>query len=208
MNEQLILGSNTVQDIAADGEGYARQDNSGALILSDLLGYESARRSSIFTANTAVTGVAPGTSIGTTAAFALQNPDAGTKWLVILEASMGYVSGTLGAGCIHWVGHVPGVDFSGTAITEYSSRMGSGTAEGVALTTATVPSGGTLLRLFGSTGASLASTAVAPWRLQDKVDGRIIVPPGYGISIQGTTAAGSTPLVVYSVTWAEILIPS
>ena len=70
-------------------------------------------------------------------------------------------------------------------------------------TTATVPSAPKVMRVFGSLQASLASTAVAPWIIEDKVDGAIIVPPGCAAQLQATAAGGSSPLVVYSVSYRE-----
>ena len=122
---------------------------------------------------------------------------------------MAYLSGTLGAGAIALVNHAAGTDFSGTAITPVSSRLGSGTATGLPFTTATVPSGGTVARYLGTIQASLASTAVGGWLFDyDFTNTPVIIPPALGISIQGITAAGSTPLVLFSVTCAEILIPA
>jgi len=49
----------------------------------------------LFHAATAATGVAPGTAIGTTAAFSLHNPLGSGVRLAILVASLAYISGTL-----------------------------------------------------------------------------------------------------------------
>lgn len=169
--------------------------------------YEAVVRGNCFHAQTAATGVAPGTAIGTTAAFALYNPQGSGKNLVVLQTSVGYISGTLGAGTLHYVGHISPTQtaFSGTAITARNALIGSSnTGVGLAYTTATVPSGGSGLRTLCSLTALLASTAVAPYPLVDDVDGAIIIAPGGGISIQATAAAGSSPLVVISACWEEV----
>ena len=120
---------------------------------------------------------------------------------------MGYVSGTLGAGSIwHLVNEddqqtVP----TGTPITEIPGKAGGPGPKCIALTTATIvaPS---IVRPFCSLGASLATTAAAPWQVRDEVDGAIIIPPGCAYSLHGTAAAGTTPLVVFGVTWEEVPI--
>src|SRR3972149_2419732 len=60
--------------------------------------YDAAVDGRLFHASPAATGVAPGTAIGTTAAFSLHNPLGSAVDLAILIASMAYISGTLGAG--------------------------------------------------------------------------------------------------------------
>lgn len=167
--------------------------------------YSSAVEQQVFTATTAVAGVAPGTSVSTTSAFTLHNPAGSGVNLVIIEGSMGYVSGTLGAGVVTWNANsdddaaVP----TGTAIVEQNMKIGgSGNAAGRALTTATIPAP-TPVRVFCSLGASLATTAVQPWIIRDRVDGAIVVTPGCSISLHGTCAGGATPLVMFNVVWKE-----
>lgn len=168
--------------------------------------YELAMRGQLFHAQTAVTGVAPGTAIGTTAAFALANPTGSNKDLVVIVAKLGYVSGTLGAGVVDWCGHTDPAQaaITGTAITPVNGYLSGGSPQGRPFTTATVPASGKPFRVFGNLQASLASTAVAPWLIEDKVDGAIVIPPGTAVSLQATAAGGSSPVVVYSVTWAEL----
>lgn len=166
----------------------------------------AALEGNVFHAMTAVTGVAPGTSVSTTSAFTLHNPAGSGVNLVILEGRMGYVSGTLGAGVVTWNANTDddAAAPTGTAITEVNALLGgSANANGRALTTATVPAP-TPIRPFCSLGASLATTAVQPWVAVDRVDGAIVVKPGCSISLHATAAAGSSPLVVFGVTWQEI----
>jgi hypothetical protein len=167
--------------------------------------YESVSDGNVFSAMTALTGVAPGTAIGTTAAFALTNPAGSGVDLVIIEGQFGYISGTLGAGVITWNANIDD-DLAlptGTAINEINMKLGNGTqAQGRALTTATIAAP-IPVRILGNLQASLATTAVGPWQIRDRVDGAIVVPPGCTISLHATAAAGSTPLGVFCVTWKE-----
>ena len=166
-------------------------------------------RGRCFLGMTAVTGVAPGTSVSTTAAHALYNPAGSGVYLSILRATLGYVSGTLGAGVMSWNANVnaAAAATTGTAITAVNCLLGGGYgASGKPLTTATLPAAPTVLRPFVSLTASLASTAVAPWQVIEDVDGEIVVAPGCTISLHSTAAAGTSPLVVIGLLWEEIPI--
>lgn len=169
--------------------------------------YQLVKDGLVYVAQTAVTGVAPGTAIGTTAAAALYNPAGSGKDVVILSASLGYVSGTLGAGVVSWClnTNLAAAAVTGTAMLTRNALAGAGDASVASpFTTATLPAAPTPVRNFCSLGASLASTAVQPWQIVDDVDGAIILKPGATASIQETGAAGSTPLVVVSLVWAEL----
>lgn len=162
----------------------------------------------VFSATTAVTGVAPGTAIGTTAAYTLQNQAGSGVNLVILKAYMGYVSGTLGAGVVNYLYNGPNTTLAtGTAIVPVCNFLDGTASQSTTkpFTTATIVSP-TLLRPFASLTASLATTAVAPWRIVDDVNGGIIVPPGANLSLHATAAAGTSPLVIFGMTWAEVAV--
>lgn len=167
--------------------------------------YESVIDGGVYSATTALTGVAPGTAVSTTSAFTLYNPRNSGVNLIIIEGSMGYVSGTLGAGVVTWnANNDPNAAApTGTAIAEQNMHIGrANEANGVALTTATIAAP-TPVRVFANLGASLASTAVQPWVVRDRVDGAIVVKPGCSISLHATAAAGSSPLVIFNVVWKE-----
>lgn len=195
---------------AADGSKPTARGARDASLVVTLAGskyYQIVKDGLVFVAQTAVTGVAPGTAIGTTAAAALYNPAGSGKDVVILSASMGYVSGTLGAGVVSWClnTNLVAAASTGTAMVTRNALAGSAaTAAASALTTATLPANPTPVRNFASLQASLASTAVAPWQIVDDVDGALILKPGATASLQATAAAGSTPLVAFGFVWAEL----
>src|SRR3972149_6865156 len=112
---QKLVGSQALTD-GQTGEG--RIGRTGEQIVSGLHGkfYEQAKRGNVYSGVTAVSGVAPGTAIGTTAAFALYNPLNSGFDLVVLKASMSYLSGTLGIGFVHWIMHTAAVQ-AGAAVT-------------------------------------------------------------------------------------------
>jgi len=203
---QKLVGPQTLAD-GNTGEG--RIGRTGEEVVSSLHGkfYEQAKRGNVYSGVTAVTGVAPGTAIGTTAAFALYNPLNSGFDLVILKASMSYLSGTLGIGFVNWIMHTAAVQagaaVTGTAISVVRANGQNGVGVGKPLTTATVVAG-VLARPFGNLPPMLATSVLTPWRLDDDVDGALVIPPGAAASLQATAAAGTTPLVIYGCTWEEV----
>lgn len=180
------------------------------LLVSPLLAEhaELALRGQTYSAGTAATGVAPGTSIGTTGAFTLANPSGSGKNLIVLRASCGYISGTLGAGTVWFLGNVnpAAAAVTGTAITVVKTKLSATSAgnSGLAFTTSTLPANPTILRPWFSLTALLASTAVAPYIISEDLKGEFVVAPGCSLTFHATAAAGSTPLVAFGATWAEV----
>ena len=185
----------------------------GDLVGADIYGkhYEAVRRGHIWAGSTAEAGVAPGTAIGTTAPFVLHNPQGSGVILSILQASMGYVSGTLGAGQVVWIAiqNVQLATPSGTAIVPRNCYIGGVRADASGarpLTTATIASP-VILRPVFQLDASLATTASAGTKpMVDYVDGAILVFEGGTVGLQGIAAAGTTPLVIFGCIWAEVPI--
>lgn len=161
----------------------------------------------VYSGMTAAAGVAPGTAVGTTSAFAIHNPLGSRKNLVILRATMGYISGTLGAGVVVYAANVDPqlARPTGTAIAAKNAKLGSGPAAvALPLTTATVGTPLTL-RPFANLDASLATTAGIGGQIAgEDVDGEFVVTPGTTLNLQGIAAAGTIPLVAFGMTWAEI----
>ena len=168
--------------------------------------YELAQRGNLFYGSTAASGVAPGTSVGTTAPFALYNPAGSGKNLVVVKASLGYISGTLGAGTVFWCANnnVVAAPPSGTAIAAVPGKIDSQIAPiGQPLTTATLPASPKIVTPAFNLTALLATTAVQPYTVQDFPDGSLIVGPGSILSLQAVAAAGITPLVAFGIAWVE-----
>ena len=178
----------------------------GDVLTSELHGryYQLVKQGNVYTAQTAVSGVAPGTSIGTTGAFTLYNPDESGKDLEVLLAWMGYISGTLGAGTVFYTKNSAAAVPTGTAIVPVNALLGSADAAvATALTTSTIASP-TSFRTFCSLTALLAGTAVAPWQIIDDVGGGIVIKPDAELSLEGVAVGGSTPLVVFGMMWREV----
>ena len=159
-------------------------------------------------------GVAPGTSIGTGAGFALYNPHTSKKALSICKVTMGYLSGTLGGGVIMYCVNIDpaAAAVTGTPIVVNNMLVGSDRADGgnsgQLFDAATLPASPSLVRPFCSLGASLASSVVAPWKIEDEPDSEFILLPGTTLSMEGIAADGTSPLVIYGIVWEEILVAS
>jgi hypothetical protein len=192
--------------------GAGRQDLRGGEFGQALAGvlpahFELVSRGLVFSGATAATGVAPGTAIGTTGAFTLANPLGSAKKLVVLVSSMGYVSGTLGAGVVWYLATAPAAAaVTGTVIPVSNNYLGGGGSGhvGRAFTTSTLPTTPTILRPAWSLTALLATTAVQPYLVTDHVNGEIMIAPGCALTLHATAAAGSTPIVSFGMTWAEL----
>lgn len=205
---QLEEGIQNLAPGSTPSSGLRIDRTGGLVVVQGAAEYEEvALRLNSYWAQTAATGVAPGTAIGTGAAFALANPAGSGVNLILMQARMGYVSGTLGAGVVQYCAsaNVVGAAVTGTAIAPVPALVGNGRqAAGKPFTTATLPAAPVPFAPFASLGASLATTAVQPWQVVDDLKGAICIAPGAAVSLQGTAAGGTTPLVVFGVLWLEL----
>lgn len=200
------------------GPGYAgdgslvdpRHTKDLAIVMQDLHGrfYETTYRGNTFIASTGVAGVAPGTALSTTPPFILYNPLNSGVNLSVISASLGFISGTLGAGTIVYAANTniaQAAPTGGTALTPINVLIGNNTlAKGKAFQSSTLAVAPTILRDFAIIGAFTTSTANMYVPIRDIIDGSIIIAPGAALSLQGVAGAGTTPLVTLAMTWEEI----
>lgn len=196
---------------AADGTNQdPRMTRDLGLTVQDLHGrfYEAVYRGNVFEAATATSGVAPGTAIGTTAAFTLFNPKNSGKNLVLLDADMGYVSGTLGSGTVYICASTnPAANaVTGTTITPTNLLIGGAFGVGQAFTTATLPAAPTAIHPLWVLSPMLATTVFAPVDLRIVLDGKYIITPGCALSFEAVAGAGTSPLVTFSMSWEEVAV--
>lgn len=198
---------------AADGPANfdVRQGSHGeAIVLQSGGKYkEATKRGTVYSAETAVTGVAPGTALGTTAAFCLFNPGTSTANLIVHRLWMGLISGTIGAGEVNITSDsiaagaaVP----TGTAITPRNRKVtASNSSQATPLTTATVTTTAakTIGTLCSLNELVVATTAVNNEITSQDIDGEIVIPPGSYICLHATAAAGTSPLVKFGASWEE-----
>jgi len=184
-----------------------RLDRSGALAVVNAHGHfqEPAARGKMFTASTAVAGVAPGTALSTTPPACLYNPIGSGVDLAISKTSLGYISGTLGAGSILYARGQQLTDpTGGSELTPVNNRLSYSRGVGRFYQGSTLTAAPTIIRAAFILGAALATTAFQNTLITDYTEGEFIVPSGYVFCIQGVAAAGTSPLVLFGITWEEI----
>lgn len=204
-----LVGRVGEQSLLADGSEVPPALGSAAQLLVSILSAKyrhAVEKGRVFSACVAKAGVAPGLDIDTTATFSLWNPANSGRRLVLLRASIAYISGTLGAGAVLHCGQFTGAaPSSGTAITPKNALIGSAAVSvAEARAGSTLAAAASLLRPFASLTALLASTAVAPYTLVDDLDGEFVVDEGAAYVIDSVTAAGSTPLIIAGALWEEV----
>lgn len=190
-------------------QGGARGDNTGAVVTTQAHGTytEPASLAKIFEACTAVGGVAPGTALSTTPPMALWNPPTSNVNLAVFKTSMGYVSGTLGAGCIVYATGTAQttVPSTGSELIPQCTLIGAPRGVGRVFQGSTISLAGTVLRASYTLGAFVGG-ANPPALCADFIDGAIIVQPGGLFIMQGVAGAGTSPLVIFGVCWEEVPI--
>jgi hypothetical protein len=173
--------------------------------------YEAASRGVLFAACDQGAGVVVQTTFTTTAAMTLTNPVASQKRLAIKQISIGYFSGTLGAGSFYHgiLGTGNTLPSGGTALTATCLDVGNqsaAAAQGVARTGATVVAA-TSIAVIMSTFAELATTANGFQPGVFDIDGFIVLEPGAQWQLLGAFgAAGTSPKITCGIVWEEIQI--
>jgi hypothetical protein len=200
------------QSLAEGNQAQPRGAKTGETCVSQVHGkyYEGSSHGDAYSATVAAAGVAPGTALGTTAAFTLYNPRGSRFRLAVQRVVASYISGTLGAGTLFYVTNTDptaAAPTGGTKLTPQNLDLGrANNAQAIAFTGATLPSVPVELRPFCSVTAFSASTGVAPFQVEEDVDGEIVVEPGCALSLEGVTAAGTSPLISIGMTWREVPI--
>jgi hypothetical protein len=185
-----------------------RLGKSGELITGDAHAHfrEAVYRGAVYCASVPVAGVAPGTALSTTPPLTIWNPPNSGVNADLLKVTMGYVSGTLGAGgMVYGQAAQLTTPTTGTVIKPSNALLGKLTQGQIqAFSGSTLAATPSLVAPAGfNLAASLATTAAAGFQWEDLIDGEFILTPGNVFIMQGLAAAGSTPLVVLSFTWEE-----
>jgi hypothetical protein len=216
----LLLGVLAAQGVVGPtygGDGTTppgRQGKTGEATVGQAHGkyYESASRGLIAFAQDAA-GVATTTSISTTCILCLYNPLNSQRRLAVGKVSLGYFSGTLGAGPVyHCVNPMisgianPTAPTGGSLLTSYWSDVFNvslaSAPVGIVRTGATVVAP-VVYRHFCSLGAALASSVAFVIQALEDLDGEIVLEPGGIYQLQSICAAGSTPKVTPGISWEE-----
>jgi hypothetical protein len=195
---------------AADGSvNPVRLDRTGAttVVSAHPLYSEAVLRGNMFCCSTAVAGVAPGTALSTTPPITLLNPFNSGVQLVILKTSLGYISGTLGAGAVVYAYVTPQatIPTGGTELTSICTMIGQVHGKGRVFQGSTLTGTPLILRSAYNMGAGLATSVDFIRTCQDLLEGEFVVPEGTCFVMQGVAAAGTTPLVLMGLVWEEML---
>ncbi len=198
-----------VQQLQDGAQQPPRLGRAGELVSQDAHGrfYEAVYRGNVWGGSNPVAGVAPGTALATAGVpLGLYNPPGSGKNLVVLRSSAGYVSGTLGAGSIVYGAAAQSVNPTGGAqVTPKSNLLGNAaTGAGILWSGGTWTNAPAILRPAYTLGAFLATTASFNPPLIDEVAGEYIVTPGNYFALMGIAAAGTTPLMLFGLTWEEV----
>ncbi len=207
------LGADATPGPAAPyGPVGARFGKTGEQIVGQAHGkyFEAVHRGNCYCASAGATGQAPGTALGATAMFTLWNPSGSGKRLKVMRASLGYISGTLGAGSIFYCASsspTTTLPTSGTAVTPINCDIGTASSSVAKVGYGqTLPATPTALRPFASLDAALASSVTGFRNVTEDVDGEFVIEPGCGLSLEGVCAAGSTPVMSPGFSWEEVPI--
>lgn len=207
MEELAKVGPQSVAD-GANTE--LRSSNDKSLVVVEGHGslVEPTRRSGnglggVYTASTGVAGVAPGTVLSTTPPFILYNPPGSKKIVAVLRTFLGYVSGTLGAGSVLYAVSTTlqaAAPTGGTTLNPINNLLGNRPGAAQAFQGATLAAVPTIFR----PAFIIGGTPATPTRIDDQVDGAIMLLEGAALSLQEIGAAGTAPLVLFGITWEEL----
>jgi hypothetical protein len=205
----------------ADGEGGdLRQARDGGLVVSQSHGkhYEQTSRGNTFAVSGALTGttiaaghVAPPAAAAATT-LSLLNPVGSGKNLEILKGSIAHVSGIPGAGSFAWCSAFQQATVTAGEANAIKRCQFLSKKQGVALAwSATALTGGAvheITRVFPASKFAGAIDVVSAGLVEvDDVDGAIVVPPGWMITL-APPATGTTHIVVAQIVYAEVDIQS
>ena len=203
---------------ASDNEVNFRAGRGGQMIGDYLNGpyYQGAKDEQLYHACTTTNaGVAHNVDAeGTVWDIVLRNPSGSGVDAVIIEARCGRgTTGDIGPGVVLWMR--AGADTSttptGTTMEITGGRVSANAGnQCVPLEAVTVEAtDGVRMRIAFELDESLLATAGGDAVHQpaiDRVDGQIIVPPGWYVGLTGEGDAGASPLLQYSLTWKEVPI--
>lgn len=207
MDAEGFVGIRSLADGSEQPVGLARE---GSVLVTPVANdyVELVRRGRVYVACTGAAGVAPGTALSTTPPFQLWNPPGSNKVLVPIRVRVGYVSGTLGAGTIVLAGAAQaGTPSGGTELNPVRADFVASHGVGRAFQGSTLSTTPTLIQPVAIVGAALATSVFFPQICTDDLDGALCVPPGNVLCLQEIGAAGTSPLVLLSLGWAELDYP-
>lgn len=184
--------------------------NDGASYISQahLKNVEVIRQAKTFTFCTPVAGVAPGTALSTTPPLTVYNPINSGVYLAVGEVGLGYISGTLGGGAIVLAGNpslVQAAPTGGTPLTPQCNFLGFVVGKALGYQGATLAATPGIICPVFTIGAWVGTTPDM-MALSRDFAGSYLLAPGASISLQAIAGAGTSPLVLLSMSVEEVSI--
>lgn len=214
-----IPATGVAAPLGTSGSGSpVRESRELAQVMAQLGGkyYENASRGTVFS-GMSVTGRTPQITITVTVPITLYNPVGSGKRFEILKVCVQNApTGTLGCGAIYHCGYTlngplatqAGTVPTGTAIVASCLDVGSATSSAAScLSAATLSAAPVALYPGWQMGQEVGgTTANAMFPNFEDVDGMIVLEPGGGWALCGTSTTGSSPLVLCGVVWREVVL--
>lgn len=210
-----VLGKVGPQQVADGSLINVRMGKTGEALIGQAHGryYEPAVRGNVWSLSTAAAGVTIAAANVFSASagqpiVGIYNPTNSGKNCVITRAILALASGTMAAGGWVWGFVAPnaGVSAAGGngAINNGTLVAGGSLAKTFVNSALTGAGAGSLLRFVGgpTTGAGAANANLTT---QEETAGDLICPPG-GVIGLFAAAAGTSPIVVATMTWEEVAI--
>ena len=171
--------------------------------------YEAASRGNVFMGSTVAAGINPGATLNGTTAFVLHNPTGSDVDLVVMAASIGYISGTHAAGTLVAAKYVESAANAApvtvTDVVPQSTKLGLGKSKARVQSASTLTAAPLIMFQLFDFGAKLATTALQNAPFVVLPYGVFIVTPGTAFCMSGITAAeAGAPVIVIGCLWEEI----
>jgi hypothetical protein len=204
--EGTIVGLQRTTLGVSDGDIPLTIDSAQYIMPAHLRNVEAVRAARIFSACTGAAGVAPGTALGTAPPLTLYNPQGSSVGLAIHSIRMGYLSGTLAAGLVALVANpslTQAAPSGGTALTARCAFVGYSAGQGQAYQGSTLDATSVIVLPLFSFGPVDGSDKTFV-KLEAELEGAYMIAPGCSMSLQGIAGSGTSPLVLFGMTWEEV----
>lgn len=190
-----------VPTIRFDRYGSAATQASGAV------NKERVRRGQCYYAAAQGAGVAPGTTLSTTAMLVVYNPANSGVLVVVNKAYAPYFSGTLGTGTLYHCLNGTATQTApsgGTLLANTPALGGSNNASVAAVRTGATVVAPVIVAPMAYLAPELATSVTSPQQTFELLEDAIQLLPGTTYQLQAVAAAGTSPLLAPAVFWEEV----
>jgi len=197
-----------LQSLDSTNNNY-RQERSGALCFQTIGGKhrERVRRGACYFAAAQGAGVAPGTTLSTTAHLCVYNPQSSGVLVVITKVYDQYFSGTLGTGTLYHCINQTATQTApsgGTLLANSPALGGTNNASLAQVRTGATVVQPVIIAPYGYLAPELATTVTQTQYTFEDTEDSIQLLPGTSYQLQAVAAAGTSPLMAPAVMWEEV----